>query len=418
MIQKLKFSKIRFIGAGILFMITGFNLSAQNISIKTGIEVLKEQNFKILEGKRVGLITNPTGVDNNMKSTIDILNEASNVNLVALFAPEHGVRGDAHAGDQVEDMKDPKTNLPVYSLHGKTRKPTPEMLKNIDILVYDIQDIGCRSFTYISTMGLAMETAAQNKIEFVVLDRPNPLGGEKVEGGLVEDNFISFVSQFKIPYLYGLTCGELAMLLNDEKMLAKKCKLQVVAMEGWRRDMLYAETGLQWISSSPHIPHPITALFYPISGILGELGYMSIGVGYPLPFELFAAEWIDAEKLAMSMNALKLPGLYFRPVYFKPFYSTGQGKELQGVQVHIMDYAAARLSEVQFYVMQEIAVLYPDKAVFDNANEKRFDMFDKVSGSDYVRLTFAKRNRFEDIKDFWYKDTEAFKKKSEKYWLY
>ena len=418
MIQKLKFSKIRFIGAGILFMIAGFNLSAQNISIKTGIEVLKEQNFKILEGKRVGLITNPTGVDNNMKSTIDILNEASNVNLVALFAPEHGVRGDAHAGDQVEDMKDPKTNLPVYSLHGKTRKPTPEMLKNIDILVYDIQDIGCRSFTYISTMGLAMETAAQNKIEFVVLDRPNPLGGEKVEGGLVEDNFISFVSQFKIPYLYGLTCGELAMLLNDEKMLAKKCKLQVVAMEGWRRDMLYAETGLQWISSSPHIPHPITALFYPISGILGELGYMSIGVGYPLPFELFAAEWIDAEKLAMSMNALKLPGLYFRPVYFKPFYSTGQGKELQGVQVHIMDYAAARLSEVQFYVMQEIAVLYPDKAVFDNANEKRFDMFDKVSGSDYVRLTFAKRNRFEDIKDFWYKDTEAFKKKSKKYWLY
>jgi len=392
--------------------------SSPKQTIKTGIEVLKAQNFKILEGKRVGLITNPTGVDNNMKSTIDILNEAPNVNLVALFAPEHGVRGDAHAGDHVNDMKDPKTGLPVYSLHGRTKKPTAEMLKSLDILVYDIQDIGCRSFTYISTMGLAMEAAGENNIEFVVLDRPNPLGGEKVEGSLVENKFVSFVSQFKIPYLYGLTCGELALLLNGEKMLAKKCKLQIVAMEGWRRDMLYEETGLQWISSSPHIPHPITALFYPVSGILGELGYISIGVGYPLPFEVFAAEWIDAEKLAENMNALKLPGLYFRPIYFKPFYSVGQGKQMQGVQVHIMNYQEVRLSEVQFYIMQEIAVLYPEKAVFNNADKKRFNMFDKVLGSDFIRLTFAKNNKFEDIKDFWYKDADAFKEKSQKYWLY
>lgn len=402
----------------ILLLCATTTLSAQDITIKTGIEVLKEQNFKLLEGKRVGLITNPTGVDNNMKSTIDILHEAPNVNLTTLFAPEHGVRGDAHAGDAVEDMRDPKTGLPVYSLHGKTRKATPEMLKNVDVLVYDIQDIGCRSFTYISTMGLAMESAAENNIEFVVLDRPNPLGGQKVEGGLVEDKFVSFVSQFKIPYLYGLTCGELALLLIGEKMLAKKCNLEVVAMQGWTRDMLYEDTGLQWISSSPHIPHPTTALFYPVSGILGELGYMSIGVGYPLPFELFAAEWLDAEKLAERMNALELPGLHFRPIHFKPFYSTGQGKQMQGVQVHIMDYTAARLSEVQFYVMQEIAALYPDKKVFDNADVKRFNMFDKVCGSNYVRLTFAKRNNFDDIKDFWYKEVEPFKEKSKKYYLY
>ena len=405
-------------GLGACFLFLSFTVSAQNITIKTGIEVLKEQNFKILEGKRVGLITNPTGVDNNMKSTIDILDEAPNVKLTALFAPEHGVRGDAHAGDHVDDMKDPKTGLPVYSLHGKTRKPSAETLKNVDVLVYDIQDIGCRSFTYISTMGLAMEAAAENNVEFVVLDRPNPLGGEKVEGGLVDNEFISFVSQFKIPYLYGLTCGELALLLNEEKMLSKKCKLQVVAMQGWKRNMLYEETGLQWISSSPHIPHPITALFYPISGILGELGYMSIGVGYPLPFEVFAAEWIDAEKLAQRMNELELPGLFFRPIHFKPFYATAQGKQVQGVQVHIMNYHVARLSEVQFYVMQEIAVLYPEKAIFDNADEKRFNMFDKVSGSDYLRLNFAKNNRFEDIKDFWYKEVEPFKAISKKYYLY
>lgn len=200
---------------------------AQKIKIRTGIEILKEQKFKCLEGKRVGLITNPTGVDNNLKSTIDILHEAPNVQLVALFGPEHGVRGDVHAGDKVDNSADASTGLPVYSLYGKTRKATPDMLKGIDVLVYDIQDIGCRSFTYISTMGLAMEAAAENNIEFVVLDRPNPVGGLKIEGNLVEDNYISFVSQFKIPYLYGLTCGELALMLNGEKMLNKQCKLHL-----------------------------------------------------------------------------------------------------------------------------------------------------------------------------------------------
>ncbi len=394
------------------------NTYAQKITIKTGIEVLKDQKFKILEGKRVGLITNPTGVDNNMKSTIDILNEAPNVDLVALFAPEHGVRGDAHAGDHVDNVTDPKTGLPVYSLHGKTRVPTPEMLEGIDVLVYDIQDIGCRSFTYISTMGLAMQGAAEQGIEFVVLDRPNPLGGIKVEGGLVEDGFISFVSQFKIPYVYGLTCGELALLLNGENMLKKQCKLQVVKMKSWKRKMRYEETGLQWIPSSPHIPQPISAVFYPVSGILGELGYMSIGVGYTIPFQMFAAEWIKAEDLSASLNNLHLPGLYFRPMYLKPFYSVGQGKQLEGVQVFIMDYEKARLSEIQFYVMQEVASLYPDKAVFENANDKRFRMFDQVAGSDYVRLNFAKRNKFADISDFWNNEVAPFRKLSKKYYLY
>ena len=285
---------------------------AQKIRIKTGIEVLKDQNFKCLEGKRVGLITNPTGVDNQMKSTIDILHEAPNVNLVALFGPEHGVRGDVHAGDHVTDIKDATTGLPVYSLYGKTRKATPEMLIYMHVLVYDIQDIGCRSFTYISTMGLAMEAAAENGKEFIVLDRPNPVGGLKIEGNLVEDDCISFVSQFKIPYLYGLTCGELALMLNGEKMMAAQCNLHVVKMKGWKRKMDYVQTGLQWVPSSPHIPHPHSAIFYPVSGILGELGYMSIGVGYTIPFQMFAAQWVEAEKLAGNLNALNVPGVVFR----------------------------------------------------------------------------------------------------------
>lgn len=411
----MKFKIRTFIIAGLCFTC---NLSAQKIKIKTGIEVLKEQHFKILEHKRIGLITNPTGVDNQMRSDIDLLHDAPNVNLVALFAPEHGVRGNEYAGASIDNSKDTKTGLPVYSLHGKTRKPTADMLDGIDALVFDIQDIGCRSFTYISTMGLAMEAAAEKGIEFIVLDRPNPLGGEKVEGGLVDDKFKSFVSQFNIPYIYGLTCGELALLLNNERMISKPCKLSVVKMKGWKRKMDYSQTGLQWIPASPHIPQAITSYFYPATGILGELGYVSIGVGYTIPFQMVATEWINAEDLSNNLNSLKLPGVEFRPIYVKPFYATDQGKNIQGVQIHLTDYSKAHLSDIQFYIMQEIAKLYPQKAVFDNADKNRFDMFDKVSGSEFVRTNFSKRNRFEDIQNYWYKDVDSFKKVSKKYYLY
>lgn len=404
----------------LLFLCLSLGTQAQKIHIKTGIEVLKSQNFRYLEGKRVGLITNPTGVDNELRSTIDILHEAPNVNLVALYGPEHGVRGDVHAGDHVSDQRDPATGLPVYSLYGKTRKATPEMLKDVDVLVYDIQDIGCRSFTYISTLGLAMEAAAENGKELIVLDRPNPLGGLKVEGNLTEDDCISFVSQFKIPYVYGLTCGELALMLNGERMLTGgvQCNLTVIKMKGWKRRMDYTATGLQWIPSSPHIPHPHSAFFYPVSGILGELGYMSIGVGYTIPFQMFAAPWAEADKLADALNALHVPGVIFRPIYLKPFYSVGQGQQLQGVQVHITDYARAPLSPLQFLVMQEVARLWPDRSVFDHADKGRFAMFDKVCGSRQIRERFTKTNRWEDIRPYWEKDVESFRRLSKKYYLY
>lgn len=398
------------------WMTTSFSF-AQKIHVKTGIEVLKETNFKALQGKRVGLITNPTGVDNNLKSTIDILHEARNVQLVALYGPEHGVRGDVHAGDKIEDFRDPNTGVPVFSLYGATRKPTKEMLESVDVLVYDIQDIGCRSYTYISTMYLAMQAAAENNIEFVVLDRPNPLGGLKVEGNLVEDGFFSFVSQLKIPYVYGLTCGELANMINSE-MMEKPCKLTVVKMKKWRRKMNFEATGLPWVPTSPHIPFAHSAYFYPVSGILGELGYMSIGVGYTLPFEMFAAEWIKAEEFANALNAKRLPGITFRPIHLKPYYSVGQGKNYQGVQIHLTDFAKARLSDIQFHVMEVAAQLYPGHKVFDHAPKNRFDMFDKVSGSDYIRTEFSKNHRFADIQSYWTKDENAFKRASKKYYLY
>ena len=401
--------------AGIVF---STKTPAQNIRISTGIEVLKGSGFRILQGKRVGLITNPTGVDNNLRSTIDILHEAPGVELVALYGPEHGVRGDVHAGDKIDSFIDPNTGVPVYSLYGATRKPTPEMLEGVDLLVYDIQDIGCRSYTYISTMYLAMQAAAENNIEFVVLDRPNPLGGFKVEGNLVEEEFISFVSQLKIPYVYGLTCGELAEMINGERMIPKPCKLTVVKMKKWRRKMHFGDTGLPWVPTSPHIPFAHSAWFYPVSGILGELGYMSIGVGYTLPFEMFAAEWINAEEFAGALNAKRIPGVSFRPMHLKPYYSVGQGKSLQGVQIYLTDFNKARLSDIQFHVMEVAATLYPGHKIFDHAPENRFDMFDKVSGSNFIRLEFSKNHRYDDIKSYWTKDEEAFRKLSKKYYLY
>lgn len=386
--------------------------------VKTGIEVLRESNFKILQGKRVGLITNPTGVDSQLKSTVDILNEAPGVKLVALYGPEHGVRGDVYAGDKVETTIDKQTGIPVFSLYGKTRKANAEMLKGVDVLVYDIQDIGCRSYTYISTMGLAMEAAAENNIEMVVLDRPNPVGGLKVEGNLAEDKFISFVSQFKIPYLYGLTCGELAKMLNGEKMLNGQCKLTVVPMKGWKRSMTFDQTGLPWVLTSPHVPHATSSFYYAASGILGEFSFMSIGVGYTLPFQLFAKDSIDAQLLSKRLNELQLPGVLFRPVYLKPFYAVGQGKNYSGVQFYLTDYKKVRLTEIQFYVMQVMAELYPDKKCFGPETEKRYDMFDKVCGSDQIRLLMSKNMKVADMLPYWRKDEAAFQQLSKKYYLY
>ena len=401
----------------IVAMLLLVGMCAQGAKVKTGIEVLREDGFKILEGKRVGLTTNPTGVDSKLQSTIDILWQAENVNLVALYGPEHGVRGNVHAGDHVDNEVDKKTGLKMYSLYGKTKKPNKEMMDEIDVMVYDIQDNGCRSYTYISTLGMLMEACIEHGKELVVLDRPNPLGGEKIEGNLVEDGYISFVSQFKIPYIYGQTPGELALYLNATDY-ENKCNLHVVKMKGWKRDMTWDETGLEWIVASPHVPQGKSAVFYPVTGIFGEFGYVNIGVGYTLPFEIMGAPWINADSLAEALNALELPGVEFRPIYFKPYYSTFKGELCQGVQIHILDYEAARLSEIQFLVVQEMMRLWPERNWFELCNQKRFNMFDKVCGSGHIREEFGKRYRWEDIREYWYKDVETYRQESSKYYLY
>lgn len=412
-------------GAIILFLIFAVPFSAcgQSIkeakSIKTGIDVLVENDFSILKGKRVGLITNATGLSSSLKPTIDILYEAEGVELVALYGPEHGARGEIAAGDKVEDYKDEVTGVTVYSLYGSTRKPTKEMLQGVDVLVYDIQDIGVRSYTYISTMGLAMEAASEFGIEFVVLDRPNPLGGNKIEGNIAEEGFFSFVSQYPIPYVYGLTPGEVAIMLNEEGWLGDdvRVSLSVVEMDGWSRSMTFEETGLHWVPTSPHIPNANSAYFYVATGIMGELGVFSEGVGYTLPFQLIGAEWIEERALAEKMNALEISGVEFRPVVYKPFYGRDEGKTLHGVQIHFSDYTNAELMLLQYYFMQVHRELYPDRDIFEQG-ENRWSMFDKVSGSDEVRKRFMKTYKVDDIRSFLNKDVDSFRKKSQQYYLY
>lgn len=397
--------------------------------VRTGIDVLEANGFKELTGKRIGLVTNPTGVDRYLNSTIDVLYNAPCVELAALFGPEHGVRGNTHAGKHVDGCaKDPKTGVPIFSLYGKSRIPDANQLQGLDAIVYDIQDIGCRSYTYISTMGNVMKVAAAEGIEMIILDRPNPLGGLKVEGSGVEDSLISFVGQYNIPYVYGLTCGELATLLNEEGMLkvkdsngqdsVVKCNLTVVKMEGWTRDMNFDNTGLPWVPSSPHIPTTDAAYLYPATGILGELGILFTGIGYTLPFGMIGGQGIDAEQLASKLNSRALPGLIFRPIYATPFYGSLKGKEVGGVQIHITDFDKARLSEIQFIIMEAIVSEYPDIQPFETAKPDRLQMFDKVTGNKKIRTAFSANYCFNDIRNLWYDFAEQFRKFSSKYYLY
>ncbi len=404
--------------AGIVLLSS--SAESQTSRVVPGIEVLREQQFAPLKGKRIGLITNPTGVDSRLRSTVDILADAPGVKLVALFGPEHGVRGDFEGGAYVESYIDSATNLPVYSLYGKTRKPTPDMLKGIDALVYDIQDIGCRPYTFISTMGLAMEAAAERNLEFFVLDRPDPLGGLRIEGNVVEKGFESFIGQYPIPYVYGLTCGELARYLNDEGLLkgGAKVKLTVIPMRGWKRWMTFSMTGLPWVPTSPHIPEETTPFYNICTGLIGELGTVSEGVGYTMPFHTLAAEWIDAEKFTAAMNELNLPGMLFRPITFKPFYGVFSGKELHGVQIYITDERAADLLSTQFYFRQVNSRLYPDKNPFEKASPSRIQMFDKCAGTDTVRKLFSRRMDVGDIRSFLNKDITDFRNRSAPYILY
>lgn len=387
--------------------------------VKLGNEVLVEGQFKVLQGKRLGLITNPSGVNRNLESTVEVLHAAPGVKLAALFGPEHGVYGDIEAGEKVDTLVDKRTGLPAYSLYGKTHKPTPEMLKDLDALVYDLQDTGCRSYTYISTMGMAMEACGEAGLEFIVLDRPNPLGGERIEGAMLEEKFRSGVSKWNVPYVYGLTCGELARLLNGERLIKTPCRLTVVPMKGWKRSMVWSDTGLPWVPSSPHVPHGQSALYQVATGMLGELMSVSIGIGYTLPFECVASPGLDSHKLAEALNAYRLPGVKWRPITYKPYYFTFSGQPLAGAQLYFTDPARAPLTAINLYAIEALKQVGGVDAFAEAERVKRgFGMFDKVNGTDATRKALQAGTPAADIVASWKAGEEAFRKVRRKYLLY
>jgi len=378
-------------------------------AFQTGIEVLLHDRLDLIRGKHVGLITNPTGVDRELVSDVDLLAHTPGVHLVALFGPEHGIRGAHQAGASVGSDRDPVTGLPVYSLYGKTRRPTPAMLKGVDVLVFDIQAVGTRFYTYLYTMADAMKAAAAAHIPILVLDRPNPIGGTKVQGPVLDPKFASFVGEYPIPLRYGMTIGELAEFFNHEFHIG--ADLTVVKMRGWKRSMYYDDTPLQFVMPSPNMPIETTALVYPGMGLV-EGTNVSEGRGTTRPFELAGAPWIDAEQLSRVLNGKHLAGVRFRPVHFTPTFSKYEGKPCNGVQVHIMDRDTFNPVVVGLTVIATIHDLYPHEFHF-NASD-----FDRLVGNDRVRQDIEKDVPVSEMQRRWHAELSQFEKVRQKYLLY
>ncbi|QOS92828.1 DUF1343 domain-containing protein [Brevibacillus sp. JNUCC-41] len=378
--------------------------------VSPGIEVLLKEEKDVLSGKKVGLITNPTGIDSKLTSIVDLLNDDPDINLTALFGPEHGVRGDAQAGASVEYYMDEKTGLPVYSLYGKTKKPTPEMLKDVEVLVFDIQDVGTRYYTYIYTMAYAMEAAKENDIPFIVLDRPNPQGGESVDGPVLEPEFSSFVGLYPIPLKHGMTVGELATLFNKEFKIG--ADLKVIKMKGWKRDMDYEETGLPFVLPSPNMPTVSTTFVYPATGLI-EGTNVSEGRGTTKPFELIGAPYINSDELAGKLNALRLPGVKFRAASFTPTFSKHAGKLSHGVEIYITDREEFKAVPTGLHIIKTIQDLYP--ADFEFLAAKNFNL---LIGNGWVMSRIEEGSSVNEIMKEYQAKQDAFKKVRKNYLLY
>lgn len=367
-----------------------------------GIEVLLAERLDLLRGKRIGLVTNPTGVDRTLRSSIDLLARHPEARLVALFGPEHGVRGDVQAGERVDDARDVATGLPVHSLYGEHREPTPAMLEGIDLLLFDIQDIGARVYTYPYTLANAMRAARRAGIAVVVLDRPNPVGGVQVEGPVLDAAYASFVGQFPIPLRHGMTLGELARLFNDEYGIG--ADLRVVPVRGWRRADAEPGRTLPWVPPSPNMPTPDTALAYP-GTVLFEGTNVSEGRGTTRPFEIVGAPFVDADALAERMNALALPGVRFRPVRFTPSFSKHAGKPCAGVQLHVHDRDAFRPVRTGIALLVAIHALHPGEFAFLPGDPS---FFDKLAGNGWIRQAILDGASHEAIESRWQAELHGF----------
>jgi uncharacterized protein YbbC (DUF1343 family) len=350
--------------------------------VMPGVNVFFEDRYyEALKNKRIGLITNQTGVDWNMRSTVQLfLEHAPVLQVVALFSPEHGLNGQKYAAVRVKD--DQASDIPVYSLHGDTRRPTSEMLKGVDVLIYDIQCVGSRAYTYPTTLFYAMEEAAKKGIEVIVLDRPNPINGLTIDGPMLDEKWRSFIGYVNVPYCHGMTIGELAQFFNAEYHVG--CKLKVIPMKGWKRSMTYSDTKLVWIPPSPNIPEADTPLFYPSTGILSGLKILNVGVGYTLPFKIVGAPWIDAKKYAAKLNEQKLGGVCFLPFYFRPFYGLYKGEDCQGVLIRATDPRRYRPIAVQYVLLGVLKSMYPKEFANRLSKVPSLDLFNQANGTDAV----------------------------------
>jgi len=373
--------------------------------VQTGIDVLESQKFAPLRGKNVGLITNHTGVDAQGRSTTDLLEHAPGVNLVALFSPEHGLEGTVD--EKVASSRDPDSGLPVYSLYGETRRPTDEMLKGIDTLVFDVQDAGVRFYTYTTTMGYCMEEAAKHNIAFYVLDRPNPINGDIVEGPMLDADKTSFVAYFPLPVRYGLTIGELAQLFNTENHIG--ADLHVITMKNWHRNYFFDSTGMRWIPPSPNLRTTKGAILYPGLEILLNAG-VSVGRGTETPFEEFGAPWMDGEQIASALNARHLPGLRFTSQPFIPVTGMYMAKRCGGVAIRVTNRASVRSMRMGMEIAVLLHKTYP----------KEFDaekMLHLAGNAETVKMIEDGASA-DEIVASWSKDLDAFEQMRRKYFLY
>jgi uncharacterized protein YbbC (DUF1343 family) len=388
---------------------------------KTGLDVWVEQGFSALQGKRVGAIVNPTSVDSRFRHLADLLAGTAGVKLAALFGPEHGVRGEAQYMVAVGEARDRRTGVPVHSLYGSTFEslsPRPEWLRGLDALVFDIQDVGSRYYTYVYTMALAMKAAAKARVPFYVLDRPNPLNGAALEGNLVGEGFRSFVGLYALPNRHGMTAGELARLFNAQEGFG--CELTVVPCEGWRRAQFWGDTGLPFISPSPNMPTPDTALVYP-GMCLGEGTNVSEGRGTCRPFEQFGAPWVDTDALLARLAKEDLPGVTFRAVGFTPTFDKYTGESCNGAFIHVTDREAFLPLRTGIAIFQALHDLGPGK--FDwraDAYEFVEDVpaFDLLCGTDQVRRGIEEGWPLDRLMEGFSSQTEAFAKQRAPFLMY
>jgi uncharacterized protein YbbC (DUF1343 family) len=390
--------------------------------IGLGIDSLEASGFRAVDGKRVGLLTHPAGVNRRGESTIDVLRRAPNVRLVALFGPEHGIYGDEKANIPVDDKIDARTGLPVYSLYGKYRKPTAKMLRGLDALIIDLQDVGVRSYTYVSCMRYAMEACFENGVEVVVLDRPNPLGGLKVDGPPLDRQWRSYVGAFHVPYVHGMTIAELARMakhipgwMDIPEPIRQKGKLAIVPMQGWQRDMLWTDTGLRWIPTSPYIPDLSAVLGYAMTGLGAQEGDFSHGIGTPYPFRLLRYKGRSPAEVKAALEAKNIPGLRYRIVATQ----SAAGAPLSGVYVSVADWNRVRPTELSFHMMQLSAAWSSSGNPF--ARAKNTALFNKHVGSTAWWEEISRRGaqaRVDAFVDHWSRQAEAFQTKAKHFWIY